>query len=914
MSSIHLHAALREVNNVLVGRQVNQSGDSNIGSAQKDETNSNSASSLVTTLVPVLVIAVVWLSVFTFVRVKAGWKYSPRTSAKTLEQQAYSPKLSKSLLGWLPQLWKIPDTYVLAHQSLDSYLFLRFLKISVIICLVGCLITFPVLFPINITGGGTSEQLDIISMSNVVNPWKFFAHAGCAWIYFTFIMFLITRESIFYINLRQAYLMNPNYASKLSSRIVLFTAVPADYLDERKLRETLGDHVVRVWFPTETKKLDELVEERTKVAMKLEGAETKLIKLANAARLKSIKKGGAQTDQHFDAETAETTGSVAARWITPKQRPTHRLKFLIGKKVDTISWSREELVRLQPKIIEEQDRHRSGQATKVRSVFVEFDSLREAQAAYQSLTHHQVLTMAPRYTGVQPLDVVWGNLKIKGWERFIRLTATIAVVVATIVFWSIPVAVVGAISNINYLVEKLPWLGFINDLPSVLLGLITGLLPVVLLALLMSLLPPYLRLLARIGGAPTYSDIEYTVQNYYFGFQVVQVFLVATLGSAASASIQKIINNPGSTTSLLSTSLPLASNFYLSYFILQGLGVFAGLLVGIAGLIITPILVMILGSTPRKIFTKWNHLASIQMGTVFPIYTNLLIIAICYSCIAPLVLIFAAIGLFLFYFAYRYNILYVYELGTDTKGAVYPRALQQLFVGLYIAELCLVGLFATRLSNVGALGPFILMIILLIITILYNIALNSALSPLIKYLPKTLDAEEHRGLLTEEEKIESAHRRGELTAEEKLDADGEHENEKYGNSSTSRPISSTKPGHTSAPHKKPNFITKFLKPHIYNDYATMRRLVPNIVPQDEVMDEGLIRDAYLPPSVWAEVPQLAIPRDEMGVSAQEVSHTRHIIPITDESATLNEKNKIVVNDDVMSALYFEDKSRRMRIH
>jgi hypothetical protein len=120
--------------------------------------------------------------------------------------------------------------------------------------------------------------------------------------------------------------------------------------------------------------------------------------------------------------------------------------------------------------------------------------------------------------------------------------------------------------------------------------------------------------------------VEYTVQNYYFGFQVVQVFLVATLGSAASASAGKIAKDPSSAPSLLSSSLPKASNFYLSYFVLQGLGVFSGLLVGIAGLVVTPLLVKILGSTPRKIFLKWNKLGGVQMGTVFPIYTNLLVI------------------------------------------------------------------------------------------------------------------------------------------------------------------------------------------------------------------------------------------------------------------------------------------------
>ena len=39
---------------------------------------------------------------------------------------------------------------------------------------------------------------------------------------------------------------------------------------------------------------------------------------------------------------------------------------------------------------------------KLNSVFVEFETVGDAQAAYQSLTHHQILHMAPRYTGINP--------------------------------------------------------------------------------------------------------------------------------------------------------------------------------------------------------------------------------------------------------------------------------------------------------------------------------------------------------------------------------------------------------------------------------------------------------------------------------------------------------------------------------
>lgn len=73
------------------------------------------------------------------------------------------------MFGWIKHFWAIPDTYVLNHHSLDGYLFLRLLKISVVICIVGCLITWPVLFPVNITGGGPQTQLNLLTLGNVTN-------------------------------------------------------------------------------------------------------------------------------------------------------------------------------------------------------------------------------------------------------------------------------------------------------------------------------------------------------------------------------------------------------------------------------------------------------------------------------------------------------------------------------------------------------------------------------------------------------------------------------------------------------------------------------------------------------------------------------------------------------------------------
>lgn len=257
-------------------------------------------------------------------------------------------------------------------------------------------------------------------------------------------------------------------------------------------------------------------------------------------------------------------------------------------------------------------------------------------------------------------------------------------------------------------------------------------------------------------------------------------------------------------------------------------------------------------------------------------------------------MIFAAIGLFFFYFAFRYNFLFVFDTTIDEKGLGYARALNHLFVGLYIAEICLLGLFATRLDNVGAIGPFVLMLLLIIFTALYQVSLNAAVEPLLKFLPKTLEAEESKALLAQ--KYGGGDYRDDSVTEQGLN--GKH---------NERLITEVQP------HKKPNLITRFLKPHIYNDYATMRRLVPSILEDENEVDQDLVRNAYLPPAVWREMPTILIPRDEMGVSAQEVRDTRKFgVPIRDDVGTFNEKGKIVVDDDMMSELYFASREQRLK--
>lgn len=311
---------------------------------------------------------------------------------------------------------------------------------SVIICFVGCCITWPILFPINATGHGNQSQLNLLSFSNVEDKSRYYAHVFVSWIFISFIFFMVTRELIYYINLRQAYLLSPLYASRISSRTVLFQAVPIEYANEAKIRRMFGDELKNVWVASEAKELEGMVEDRYKNCIKLETAETKLIKLANDARLKALAGNDADTSaegspSNIDEEYGSESGSAAARWVRPKDRPTHRLKPLIGKKVDTINWCREEIARLNPLIETEQNKYRSGEAKPKNAVFIEFWNQTQAQSAFQMVTHHQPLHMSPRVVGLSPEEVVWANLGVTWRTQTLRNALSLAFVVVMIIFW-----------------------------------------------------------------------------------------------------------------------------------------------------------------------------------------------------------------------------------------------------------------------------------------------------------------------------------------------------------------------------------------------------------------------------------------------------------------------------------------------
>lgn len=156
-------------------------------------------------------------------------------------------------------------------------------------------------------------------------------------------------------------------------------------------------------------------------------------------------------------------------------------------------------------------------------------------------------------------------------------------------------------------------------------------------------------------------------------------------------------------------------------------------------------------------------ITSFSRGNVFAVWTNFAAIGLIYSIISPLILIFISCLFMLFWVAYRHNYYYVQRNKVDTHGLLFENALSQLFAGVYIMEITLIGLFflvRNSAGNVACSAQAIIMIVAIILTAGFHYTIEQTMRPLTELLPVTLEdkaAEAEKELLLEETRDRSSY-------------------------------------------------------------------------------------------------------------------------------------------------------------
>jgi hypothetical protein len=636
-------------------------------------------------------------------------------------------------------------------------------------------------------------------------------------------------------------------------------------------------------------------------------------------------------------------GAVWEKFLLAKDRPTHRLpKFswtpgwlpglpLINEKVDTIYWCREQLARLNLEI--EMDQKHPERFPLMNSAFIQFNHQVAAHMACQSVTHHIPKHMAPRTVEISPKDVLWDNMSIKWWESWLRTALVFGVVSGMVILWAFPVAWTASLGQLSTLADEYVWLHWLHKIPTTILKALGGVLPAIVLAILLAVVPMIMSYLAFFQGAQTGTEQERSVQNYYFAFLFVQVFLVVSISSGALQALTSATNITA-IPETLATQLPKASNYFFSYMILQALSTSSGTLLQIATLVLWFVMPRLFDNTARQKWTRNTTLPTVTWGTFFPVYTNFACIALIYIVVSPLIIIFAIITFALLWIANRYKMLYVTRLVIDTGGLLYPRAINQTFTGLYVMELCLIGLFflvRDQDGNASCIPQAIIMIVAIFLTVLYQFLLNWSFGPLLLHLPITFEDE---AVLRDEAFERAQARRLGLDEGEDDDVPAEHtdaiemskldstQGHKFANSKFN-PVnvvqgagswamkggrglrSMTWGGNSTAHNNNIENHPKIRKKRHHRDIEAQKKIADALYGgyNDEIEDltpderDVLVRHAFQHYALRARRPTIWIPRDDIGVSDDEVKRTREFagnnIWISNVGAALDGKSRVV---------------------
>ncbi|KAF9910060.1 hypothetical protein EC991_007391 [Linnemannia zychae] len=711
-----------------------------------DKKNPASADASVSTFVSSIIFTVAVSSVlflaFAILRSRFPRIYAPKTYMGPERERPDTT--SKGLFGWIFGGRRVSELEFMEKCGLDAYMFLDFLNKSFFLFLAFSILAIPILIPLNAFRQLSLVGLNQFTIGNVANQKRLWGHLILTVLFCLATLAMGILGVRKYITRRQHFLLTEHHSSSIQATTILVCGIPVG--DEtlsslHSIFNAFPGGIKRIWPAYSAADLQKDVLKRVTLTDKLETAECALIR----AKLKHQDGSGAGRRASGASSTNmlhhhEAGGSS----FPPEKRPLHRPAVFPmtlfasccgAQKVDSVSTYRQELAGLNSSIVTRQQAgiaamHENEDENKLGAAFIQFNSQLGAHLAAQAVIHRKTLTMQPRHLEVHPKDVVWENLGYSLKQRNIRRVIAAVLGFLLIALWTIPVAFVASVAKLDAIVRFAPFLKGVYSLPKVALGIIQGILPPVGLAVLMMVLPMILYKLSHLSGEVLNSQKTLSVITSFHWFSVVHVLLVTTLANGIFAAVQDIKDNPSRVMSMLSSSLPQASTFFLSFILLS--------------LIQIPLMLLQVGplimfwvskwraTTPRQVYAAERTMGFVDWGTTIPVHTIAFSIGLIYSTIQPIILPLMVFYFGLYYLAFRYQFLYVYRQPFDSGGLIFPRIVDQVYVALIIFELVMLGLFILQ----KAIGQSVIMFLLLLATIAaIVISRNNVFKPLIQYLP-----------------------------------------------------------------------------------------------------------------------------------------------------------------------------------
>eukprot|EP00963_Diacronema_lutheri_P000173 scaffold6_cov330-Pavlova_lutheri.AAC.25 len=637
--------------------------------------------------------------------------------------------MPKGAFAWIKELFKYNEGDVLRTRGADKAVFLMVEKLIIKLALIFSVLGWVILVPIYMTSGGTLQpSIDVwfnqFSLSRV-EPKSSRLWASMIMCYlFSFISFWFLMDLTRKIaKIRIESLSIGDAGIKAFSTLV--TDLPSQPEDEeyekvdgmkdaaplatkgasfaKSLKASLAknsnlkrDDVIRFFeaeFPNEIEQVSCSPSDTKEVEKLWIRYEKNLKKLARAKADYEISDGQGFLLMKKNAPKLDSS--------VPKQaKKLEEIKEKYIHYMEKTTRMRAELEKLQLEALNQ----------PVAAAVVTFKSRKTAVLAGQSL-HASDGNLWLASPAEEPTAMVWANLSTKKARRYWMSKAVTGLLILLVLFWMIPVFFVASLTTLSNL-EK--WLPFIKDLPEWFRGFLQGFLPGLALLLFNLLLLPICRFLTFLEGVPTLPQLESGTATKLFVFSVFNTFLGVTVMASILGELDNILDGGldfMDIIKLLGEAVPTTAIFFLNYILLQSWVGWPVDLSRVVSIIVYHIKIRFLCRTEEEV---QDTIAA--EGPLFPraISKNLfiLLVAVVFSTIHPLVPPFAALSMLVGYFVHLNNFLFVTSKNQyESGGLLWMPIMQKVCWILVLAQLTLAGVLLLKESPIAAaiLVPLVLL-------------------------------------------------------------------------------------------------------------------------------------------------------------------------------------------------------------
>ncbi|KAM6494958.1 protein of unknown function DUF221 domain containing protein [Amanita muscaria] len=723
-------------------------------------------------------IGIVSFLLFSYCRTRWPLSFAPRTKLKGFSpHEAHS---HQAFFGWLMPTIRTSEFTILQIVGLDAAVLLSFYKMSFYLFSICSFFAVAILMPLNWkrnkriedewTGGDdddwpTVKSLQLVSsfiLSSV--PDQAFLNStkpgnrtdspfpGKDWLdlisdtdtylslhlLFTY-LFTILALFFLYKNyqrfIRTRQLFSLELVHSVAARTILVTDLPPHLQGERPLAEyfeNMGLSVESVNVCREVGSLKHFLNKRTAALFKLETAWVQYV--GNPSIVEEYNPEEASLAA-FDAESGSNPMQHGRFVIPHRKRPTLRPRWF-KPKVDALEYLEAQFKAADDLV----KKRRSGRFKITQSAFVTFEKMSSAQIAVQA-AHAPGPWQLNNRPAPEPRDIVWSNMSLSTTNLFVRDIFVLAIMGLLFFFWLFPIAALASLLSYKEIKRVMPWLGEMIDANDKIRAIVQNSLPPMAMILLNALLPFILEALTYLQGYKARSWIEYSLLKKYFLLLLVNVVFIFLVASTYWQLVFDLANSPAKVPEKLATALQAgtARHFFLSYVILQGLGIAPLQLLNL-GVIVPRMIMRIWTRTPRD-FAELNAPPMINYGVVYPQAILVFVITLLYSVVQPLILVFGAIYFAANYVVYKYKLLFVFYKPYESQGQAWPITFIRCIWGIIIFLVFMIGIFTLRQSWILS----ILLSPLLIGTVVWAWHVEKAFRPLSKYVSLSSVCEVERG-------------------------------------------------------------------------------------------------------------------------------------------------------------------------